>query len=150
MTYQNREGIDFVTDPFYTSPRGYKLCLTIRTIKYTYEGMAVCVHLMRGEHDDNLDWPFTGFVKVELLNQHEDRNHYTRFVEYTKEYGQRVVDSNMNKGFTLHRFIDHQHLRPVTRPNHITVRHHMYLRNDILYFRVSATASSSKKWLECT
>jgi len=38
--------------------------------------LAVFVYFMSGKNDDNLVWPFRGKVKVTLLNQLEDKNHW--------------------------------------------------------------------------
>ena len=40
--------------------------------------VSVSVHLMRGDNDNNLKWPFKGTIKVSLLNQLEDGQHHTR------------------------------------------------------------------------
>ena len=49
---------------------------------YAYQGEGTCVsvgaHLMKGENDNHLPWPFTGKLTVELLNQLEDDNHYSK------------------------------------------------------------------------
>ena len=52
---------------------------------------------MKGQHDDRLQWPFTGTIIIELLNWLEDKGHYKMtlsidtnndFVRVTKgEYG---------------------------------------------------------------
>ena len=31
---------------------------------------------MKGQHDDRLQWPFTGTIIIELLNWLEDKGHY--------------------------------------------------------------------------
>ena len=57
------------------------MCLSVYAkghgdVEGTY--VSVGVHLMEGQNDDNLPWPFTGKVTVELLNQLEDDNHYCK------------------------------------------------------------------------
>ena len=32
--------------------------------------------IMKGQHDDRLQWPFTGTIIIELLNWLEDKGHY--------------------------------------------------------------------------
>ena len=35
-------------------------------------------HLMRGENDDHLKWPFKGTITITLLNQLKDNGHLTK------------------------------------------------------------------------
>ena len=43
--------------------------------------MAVFVHLMKGEYDDLLDWPFPGIITLSVLDQSSDRNHISQLVQ---------------------------------------------------------------------
>ena len=74
--------------PFYTGHGGYKLQLRVDPNTSTKPKeislfqqkpedthISVCVHLMKGENDDCLGWPFKGSVTVKLLNWIEDKNH---------------------------------------------------------------------------
>ncbi len=82
---------------FNTSITGYKMCLSI-DINGWSDGagtnVSVFVHLMKGDHDDTLTWPFTGSVTFELLNQLEDKNHHKRTTAFPAddEVSKRVVD----------------------------------------------------------
>ena len=76
---KKENNIEFFSDPFYTDPRGYKMLINIdangyRDNKGTH--VSVWVYLMRGEYDDQLEFPFKGTIKFELLNQLEDKNHH--------------------------------------------------------------------------
>ena len=68
--------------PFYTSQRGYKLCLRVLPngfLEWQKSHMSVFVCVMKGEFDDELKWPFVAKVVVQLLNQHSECNeHYER------------------------------------------------------------------------
>ena len=80
----HRKPRDAVFGPaFYTSHGGYNMCINVVANGYD-EGesthVSVFVHLMCGENDDHLPWPFTGRVTVELLNQLEDKNHHSRVI----------------------------------------------------------------------
>ena len=53
--------------PFYTHPGGYKMCLSMSPIAATSEkddtlSFRMSVHMMMGEFDDHLQWPFAGAV----------------------------------------------------------------------------------------
>ena len=65
---------EYWSPPFYTSARGYKMCLNV------YPGKGTCVsiygYLMKGNYDDELNWPFTADVVVDILNWRGDNNHH--------------------------------------------------------------------------
>ena len=133
---------------FYTSPGGYKMCLGVYA-NGNGEGKGTCVsvgvHLMKGENDDHLPWPFTGKVTVELLNQLEDNNHYCKIMAFypDKEVSERVVDEERSsKGWGMPRYISHSAL------GYNAVKNCQYLKDDCLYFKISVDAKkSSKAWL---
>jgi uncharacterized coiled-coil protein SlyX len=53
---------------FYTSVYGYKVCLRINlNNKGTY--LSIFMHLMQGEYDDYLDWPFSGKIYLRVMDQ---------------------------------------------------------------------------------
>ena len=61
--------------PFYTHPRGYKLCLRIipngfGSGKDWYISVFLCA--VKGEFDEHLMWPTVVSVRIQLLNQHND------------------------------------------------------------------------------
>ena len=67
----------WTSPPYYTHIGGYKFCLEVYpngdgSGKGTH--LSVYVRLMDGEHDDDeLEWPFEGWITFELLNQKERR-----------------------------------------------------------------------------
>ena len=80
--------------PFYTHPRGYKMCLSVYAnghgdSKGTH--VSVFARLMRGEFDDHLKWPFQGQVTVAIQNQLEDSNHITTTIGFTDDKTGRVT-----------------------------------------------------------
>ena len=147
---EKKENNEYWYSPaFYTSPRGYKMCLRVipkgdGNYKGTHVSCFVC--LMSGEYDDTLKWPFQGEVTVELLNQLEDRNHkkyVTRFNESTPILSrQRVVRKQYGGGWGYRQFIPHSELSLNSSLNR------QYLKDGTLYFRVSVTVfSNTKPWL---
>merc|ERR1719285_1103381 len=57
---------------FYSSVFGYKFCLRSNiTFASGEEHLGVFLHLMKGDHDDCLTWPFTGQMKLSLVHQGE-------------------------------------------------------------------------------
>jgi len=59
---------------FYTSLYGYKLCLRIN-LNGVDSGVgrfiALFVHMMQGDYDSILEWPFTGRITLTILDQSE-------------------------------------------------------------------------------
>ena len=88
--------------------------------------VSVFVGLMKGEYDDQLEWPFRGKFTIQLLSQNEDENHYTLTVTFDTdtpdEYCNRVVDRE--RGWGKPTFIAHTKLKP------------RYLQNDCLKFYI--------------
>ena len=94
--------------------------------------VSVYVYLMKGPHDDKLNqsghWPLRGRFTIELLNQLNNNDHYSRKVIFTRSDAEnRVVDGiYAPNGWGYSQFISHDILL-----------HHKYLKNDVLYFRIS-------------
>ena len=101
--------------------------------------VSVYVHILEGDNDDNLNWPFIGSAKIELLNQLEDKNHHLKALTFNQE-----DDIRVGSGWGYRRFIPHSQL------SHDPVNNTQYLKDDTLYFRVSVEVSGHKPWLECT
>ena len=130
----------FCSAPFYTSQHGYKFCISVHTNGNSDgEGthLSVFAYLMKGDNDDSLTWPFTGMVTIELLNQLEDKNHYTMSYPFPAN-SKRVADGENGVGFGRPKFIAHSDLQE------------NYLVNDTLFFCVSVDVPNYKPWLECT
>ena len=145
-----KDGDEFYSPPFYTSLTGYKMCISVDANGYgDGEGTHVSVyaHVMKGDNDDSLTWPFTGSVTVELLNQLEDKNHYTYtigpFPADDDEVSGRVVEGERGTGWgKQQQFIPHNEL------DHNLDKNCQYLKNDTLVLRVSVDVP--KSWLMCT
>ena len=134
--YSKRKQFDneHFSPPFTTSPQGYRLCLLVFA---SGKGSHLSIYalIMKGQHDDRLQWPFTGTIIIELLNWLEDKGHYKRtlsidtnndFVRVTKgEYGK-------NRGY--HQFISQSSLNSSTNPQ--------YLYQDCIRVRVQAIANN--------
>ena len=122
------------SEPFYTHPHGFKMCLDIRA---NGDGVGIDTHvsvyvcIMCGEFDDQLDWPFRGTVCFKLLDQEEkeeERKHYQTvlsFLNSNKESNSRVTNGDCSRsGWGQPTFISHEKLCP------------NYLKNDSLSFRL--------------
>ena len=70
---------EYYSPPFYSHPHGYKLCLIVKANGYGKgkgTHISISASLMKGDYDNNLQWPFGGDIVVELLNWRENNNHY--------------------------------------------------------------------------
>ena len=132
------DGDSWYSLPFYTHPRGYKICLCVSANGYgAGKGTHVSVwaYLMRGEFDDYLKWPFQGDVTVAMLNQLEDDNHTTETIEFTDttddEVVGRVTDGERApSGWGCSTFIAHTDL------DYNPAKNCQYLEYDCLHFRI--------------
>ena len=119
---------------FYSHPQGYYMRLSIRFIygnffdREEYD-ISVDVNVVEGRYDENLEWPFVGSVHVTLLNQKEDKRHYTRTLKLSDEDGIQA-----KKSFST--FISYAELGTFT--SNI---------NDNLYFKVSVDTPEYQPWL---
>ena len=135
---EENEG-NWYSDPVYSHFGGYKMCLNVYTNGHG-EGkgthVSVYINLMRGDNDDNLKWPFKGTIKVSLLNQLEDGQHFTRQPwspgsNIPEDIRGRVTDSERaGKGRGYPRFISHQELSYQGNKNS------QYMKDNTLFFRV--------------
>ncbi len=132
---KKRHSTEWKRAPFYTKPEGYKMCLSVDANGYG-EGhgshVSVFLHLMWGEYDYNLEWPFQGSINVELLAGNywsPDRSETITFDQWLtpREYKQRVESGELNpNGWGSQKFISHRDL-------------YSYLKEDCLSFRVRMT-----------
>ena len=112
------ENTIWYSPPFYTHMCGYKLCLSVCASGYG-DGedthVSVYTHLMRGEFDSHLKWPFRGEITIQLLNQLEDEEHHTMINGYDHttpdDFAGRVTVGEKSKGWGEHQFIRHSHLK---------------------------------------
>ena len=129
------------SDPVYSHFGGYKMCLCVYANgvedgKGTHVSVLIC--MMRGDHDDNLKWPFEGSVEVSLLNQLEDSEHHTDDV-WESDYSDipesssgRVMLGERSKGWGDTEFVSHEDL-DYDDDDHDNKQ---FLKDDTLFFRV--------------
>ena len=67
------------TDPFFTHTEGYNIRLSMSPVKMIFGKVvdfSLFVSLMHGPYDDKLPWPMNGTLKIILLNQLRNADHY--------------------------------------------------------------------------
>ena len=108
------KGQKWYSRPFYSHPSGYKMQLSVIANDVNAKGepaVSASVHLMAGEFDDNLQWPFKGCVNLQVRNHPKSGfitilsvcSHDILFSdEAPREYTDRVaIVDYRNKGFRL-------------------------------------------------
>ena len=94
----------YMSRPFYTHVKGYKMCLFVYPNGYgKAEGkhVSVLVSIMNGENDDSLQWPFRGIITIDLLDQSKSKkkDHRTvtvRYLDNDPAYSNRVYIGTNN------------------------------------------------------
>ena len=130
---KKQNDLKWFTDPVYFDFGGYKMCLSVYANGYGAargSHVSVFINMMRGDNDDNLKWPFKGTITVSLLNQLEDRQHYTEEVWLEDGVVGRVTVGEMLSGIGLANFIHHKNL------NYRHDRNCQILKDDILFFEL--------------
>ena len=134
---QKRSKVWF-SSPFFTHPGGYLVCLEVCGNGHgSGEGkhLSVFLRLMKGENDDHLKWPLSLAMKITLLNQASDSDHFSRQLDFANapvKYNARVTECTRAKGgWGRTTFLSLSKL--VEDPTQDV----QFLRNDSLYFRVS-------------
>ena len=118
---------EWYSSPFYTHNRGYKFRLQVYPNGYGKgrgSHLSVYVQLMRGEYDNELEWPFVGDIRVELLNWREDKNHHSHVCDFNRYTDPGVVsrltiDQEIATGLGNSHFISHTDLASTTNTEYL-------------------------------
>ena len=125
--------------PFYTENGGYKLQLAVHANGVDNgEGthVSVFLHLMKGENDESLKWPFSGDITVQLLNWREDKGHEEKIpAKILPDCCARVSKGERAVvGMRYRKFIPHADVGYNRHKNT------QYLYNDFMCFRILKVA----------
>ena len=81
FTEKKRRMIQWFSEPFYTLSNGYKMQLCVFPFGDAGSSkgshMTVCLYLLKGPYDEQLQWPMKGEYEVKLLNQNSDSMHHS-------------------------------------------------------------------------
>ena len=105
--------------------------------------LSMFVHLMRGEHDNKLNWPFQGDITIQLLNQKQEEEHVEKTLYFDDKAiaggcADRVTSGEYGGGWGYDQFISHTAVVSITAHYGGTEwRTTQYLHNDCLKWRVS-------------
>ena len=134
MKRQKRE---WYSQPFYSHPRGYKMCLKVYVNgcgKGKHTHISVYAYLMRGEFDDQLKWPFRGCVVIQLCNQLRDKFHSGHTIDFTETTNTDVI-SRVTTGEIAESGWGSQTLIPQMS---LSTSNCQYLKNNCLHFQIVA------------
>ena len=97
-----------MSPPFYSHPKGYKMCLQIHPNGYNSglnTHMTLHVNIMRGEFDDTLQWPFTGRVTIDMYNNKSEQWTQIQVVDFKESPIKRGYDCFTSDGYTKYQFL---------------------------------------------
>ena len=90
------------------------MCLSVEANGFgTSKGMhiSVLIHIMKGEFDDQLKWPYVSKIMIMLVDQLENRRHCTKTVSFYQApevYEKRVTNGATNPaGYGTSSFLSH-------------------------------------------
>lgn len=82
-----------LSEPFYSHPCGYKLCLRVEiTRSHDSSGafnFVIHACLMQGQFDCELDWPVKARITIQIHNQNGDSGHIQRSKQVSWQYKSR-------------------------------------------------------------
>ena len=95
--------------------------------------VSLFTHLMKGDYDDHLKWPFRGEITIQIVNQAGDHDHFEKTITYStrisNSFADRVLWKERAVGQGNSSLMSHRDLRR----SDIEVR---YLKNKIIIVRV--------------
>ncbi len=144
--HKNEELI-FKSGPFFTHKQGYKMVVGITPHGYSCaKGTHLSVHLylVQGPFDNQLTWPFSGTLHIELLNQLDNNQHHRKTINVEGITIATGEDEQHMVGWGIPYFILHKQMGYC--PN----KKCQYLKDDCVVFRVVAHVAEHKTWLQCT
>ena len=126
--------------PFYSHLGGYKMCLKVYSNGDDSSAgthVSVFVTLLRGEHDDNLLWPFRGCITLQLCNRREDTGHLNRTFNFVDSLGD-DVPRRVTEGERAAAGWGWNHFTPHTALYYNASKNTEFLMNNTLKFQVTA------------
>ena len=126
---------EWLSEPFYTHPRGYKMVLSVNcngSGEAAGSYSSIFISIMQGDYDHQLEWPFRDTISIELLNQESIEECHTRLLTFddaSEDVSNRVTKENYSTGWGFPNFISHVELLK-------------YVNNDSLCFKVSYIVQS--------
>ena len=129
-------GFTWYSPPFFSHLGGYKMCLNVsatgvRDGRGTH--VSVFAHLMKGEFDDLLKWPFCGELTIQLKKDYPPHYQLILMLDNALQDSVKKPRGQMNAGLGYSKYISHYELYAGG-----------YLNNDKLSFCISNIVVGSK------
>ena len=114
-THYKKNDLSLFSPSFYSYPGGYKMRLKVFPGGYSsghYTHLSIFVSVLRGEYDDNLQWPFKGDILIELYNYTSKQWDYQKWIKIRDaENGERSINRFGSPGFGVYQFIQNSLLQ---------------------------------------
>ena len=116
---------------FYSQPGGYKMRMTVHPggLGDVKDCLSLYISVIPGHQDGELYWPFVAIVGVQLLNQVENKEHYSKFLRLVAAMAPVDEEEECNRR-GISDFIAHDRLEKKTRTC-------LYVDGGCVYFRIS-------------
>ena len=136
----------WTSPPFFTHASGYKMRLTVTVSSTGTAGyLSAYLQIVPSSNDDELVWPFSGCVTVEILNQDQENGKFSKRITWPSSLPESARRPNIFENARIGRpnFISHTILENDSSG---------YLKDNCVYFRISnvQVASQCKPWLICS
>lgn len=115
--HYKKNSLKWFSEAFYSHCYGYKMCIGVdaggsNVGQGTH--VSLLVYLLPGEYDESLKWPFRGTVKIQILNERREGNHFESVVEFTEDTplvnSAQVTNRDRSTGWGNSLFIEHSKL----------------------------------------
>ena len=123
---RKRSNEECISEPFYSHKSGYKMSLLVYPNgrgKCKDKYISIFVHLMKGENDNNLTFPFCGEILTQIINwKNVSKNHAEQNIEFNEKidpkgvYGARftglatLLAEGQYHGYGFPNFLSHKFL----------------------------------------
>ena len=138
---ERKESHEVMYKSFYTGSEGYHMIVEVYPCGPSTSHISLYIGCKEGRNDQNLAWPFAGKVTFELLNQLADEKHCDKTISIEAKDAVTATSEHL---VGVNSFLTHDEL-PFNHTHNT-----QYLKNDILYFRVTVKIPDYKPWVECT
>ena len=138
---KTQPGVKWTSDPFFTSPTGYKLQLSVCATadeEGTKDHMSIYVILLRGPNDTMLYSRMSESINVSLLNQFEDTDHHcSHWISFQEacpnELQKQTEEEEVVSVVGVSNFISHAELDLKGSESRSK-----YLKDDCLFFKIDS------------
>ena len=124
-----KDGDVFYSPAFYSSERGYKMCLSVYpngTLHGRGTHVSVYLHLMRGEYDSYVRWPLLGGFEFEFINHNGPLNLGHKL--NVSSPLNRLTNCDISGGYGLAQCLPHSFLEMKKK--------RQYIKDDCLHIRM--------------